>query len=98
MYGKLIKQITQSCKDAAVAGIPVEQIRLRLLPEQIQSLMKEVPAQDFLEWVKEDRQYSYYFYDALQSGVCAKPAEAVAMILEAIALDSVESMPADETA
>ena len=47
-------------------------------------------ARAFLDWIKDDREYATFYYDAQQSGVCAKPREAAALILEQIALDAIE--------
>jgi hypothetical protein len=58
-------------------------------PDEIERLVNSLDAQGFLDWVKGDREYSYYYYDAQQSGACAKPREAAAAILEAIALDNI---------
>jgi hypothetical protein len=90
MHKEKILRLIERCKAAQSAGVPPNEIRDRVLPEELQRVMKEIEFQSFLDWVKEDREYSYYYYDAQQSGVCAKPAEAAAMILESIALDALE--------
>jgi hypothetical protein len=90
MQREMIVRLIEKCKIAERAGATREETRGSVLPDEINRLMGETAAQDFLEWVKEDREYSYYYYDAQQSGVCAKPLEAAAMILESIALDALE--------
>jgi hypothetical protein len=45
---------------------------------------------DFLNWVKEDREYALFYFDVQESGVCAKPRETAALILEAIIVDALE--------
>jgi hypothetical protein len=90
MHKEKILRLIQQCKAAQSAGIPTNEIRDRVLTEELKRAMKEIEFHAFLDWVKEDREYSYYYYDAQQSGVCAKPAEVTAMILESIALDAIE--------
>lgn len=86
----MILRLIEICKAAERAGVMRNEIRNRVLPDETRRLMKEITAEDFLEWIKEDREYSYYYHDAQQSGVCAKPREVAAMILESIALDELE--------
>jgi len=87
-HREMIVRLVERCKAAQGRGATRDEIRDRVLPNEIERLMKESSAQGFLEWIKEDREYSYYYFDAQQSGVCAKPLEAVALILELIALDT----------
>lgn len=88
MYRQRIQELIEGCVNAASAGVAADEIRHQILPQHIERLLRDLDAQDFLNWVKEDREYSYYYYDAQQSGVCAKPPEAAALLLEAIALDN----------
>ncbi|HEX8184699.1 MAG TPA: hypothetical protein VF747_08100 [Blastocatellia bacterium] len=88
--GEVIARLVEKCKAARRAGASLDEIRNGVMRCEIERLMKVSSAQGFLEWIKEDRDYSYYYYDAQQSGVCAKPAEALAMILESIAADALE--------
>lgn len=90
MRRELIVRLIESCRAAQRSGAAPYEIRDGVLPREVERLMRDSSPQDFLEWVKEDRDYSYYYYDAQQSGVCAKPREAVALILELIALDALE--------
>ncbi len=90
MYPQLVLRLIQSCEEAAQAGVCREEIRNRLLPEKVQHLLKTVVPRDFLEWVRIDPDYSYYFKELQQSGVGIEPREAAAMILEAIVLDAIE--------
>ena len=85
MYKEKLLRLIERCKASQSAGVPPDNLQ-----EELHHVMKEIEFQDFLDWVKEDREYSYYYYDAQQSGVCAKPAEATARILESIALDAIE--------
>lgn len=87
MYRRMIQELIESCKTAARAG---NEIRQQILPDKIARLINGLDAQDFLDWIKDDREYSYYYYDAQQSGVCAKPREAAALILEAIISDNIQ--------
>jgi hypothetical protein len=86
----MIHRLVERCKAAKRSGATPDEIRSDLLPHDIERLIKESSPQDFLEWIKEDREYSYYYFDAQQSGVCAKPPEAMALILESITLDALE--------
>ena len=79
MYRRMIQELIRECE----AG-------RQILPDEIERLINGIDVQGFLDWVKEDREYSYYYYDAQQSGACAKPREAAAIILEAIAADSIQ--------
>lgn len=90
MKREMILRLSERCKAAERAGITRDEIVSRVLPDEIDRLMKEIAARDFLEWIKEDREYSYYYFDAQQSGACAKPPEIMAMILESIAFDALE--------
>ena len=67
------------------------EIRLRLA-DHIKIILPRIRTKDFVEWISEDAQYSFYFYDALQSGACYKPAELAALILETIDLDALDGV------
>jgi hypothetical protein len=86
MSRETILLLIERCKAARAAGASLEDMRERVLPAEFD----KIAPQDFLEWVKDDREYCWYYYDAQQSGVCAKPAEAAALILESIVLDALE--------
>jgi hypothetical protein len=88
MYRQQILELIEKCRVAEGAGLGLNDIRFASLPELIKPLLES--PEDFLRWVKEDRDYSYYYFDVQESGVCAKPVEAVAMILEAIVIDTLE--------
>ena len=90
MYPQLILHLIESCEEAARAGTCREEIRNRLLPEKVARLLESLPAGDFMEWVRQDPDYGYYYRELQQTGISAAPAEAVAMILEAIALDALD--------
>jgi hypothetical protein len=89
-YKAIIQRLIEQCQTAHCAGLSLNDIRTRVLADEISSTMREIKPQKFLDWVKDDREYSFFYYDAQQSGVCAKPAEIVALILETIALDAIE--------
>lgn len=78
------------CKSAHEAGASPEQIRMAVLPEAIHDVLRRLDAGAFLNWIREDREYAYFYYDAQQSGVCAKPREAAALILEQLAMAAIE--------
>jgi hypothetical protein len=86
----VIQSLVAGCQSARAGGASPEQIRADVLPEAIQSALSRISAGEFLEWVKEDREYAFFYYEARQSGMCAKPREAAARILEQIALDAIE--------
>jgi hypothetical protein len=90
MYRQAILSLIEACKEDRRAGTPPDEILNRALAERVALLMNEVAPGDLLEWLKEDREYSYYYYDAEQSGACAKPREAAALILESIVRDAIE--------
>jgi len=86
----LIPILVKNCEHALQSGLSLAEIRSSVLPEEIQKLMTEAAPRSFLQWIKEDRVYSSYYYEAQQSGVCAKPGELLAAILESIVLDALE--------
>ncbi|MFL6215363.1 MAG: hypothetical protein ACJ74J_15880 [Blastocatellia bacterium] len=85
-----VQSLVAHCQSARAAGASPEQIRAHILPEAIDSALSRLDAREFLDWVKEEREHAYFYYDAQQSGVCAKPREAAALILEQIAMDAIE--------
>lgn len=89
MNEPIICRLIEQCQAAHRAGLSVNDIRTRVLADEINRAMREIKPQEFLDWVKDDREYSFFYYDAQQSGVCAKPAEVAALILETIALDTI---------
>jgi hypothetical protein len=86
----IIRRLIERSTAARRAGLSLNDIRTRVLADEINQALREIAPQEFLEWIKDDREYSFFYYDVQQSGVCAKPAEAVALILETIALDALE--------
>jgi len=82
MYRQQILELTEKCLEAERNGFSLEEIRFEILPKLIKPLL-EAPG-DFLLWVKESPEYCYFYFDVQERGVCAKPAEAAAMIIEAI--------------
>ena len=89
-YEQIIVNLIEDCKQALRAGLAVNDMRSRMLADKIKLMIDETEPKDLLEWLKEDRQYSYYYHDAEQSGVCAKPREAAALIVESIVMDALE--------
>ena len=85
-----LQALVSCCQSARTIGASPEQIRAHILPEAIDSALSRMDARAFLDWIKDDREYATFYYDAQQSGVCAKPREAAALILEQIALDAIE--------
>lgn len=88
MYKLAIQNLIAKCQAARVNHVSIDDIRHRVLPQNAQLILNS--ATDFLKWVRDDSEYNFYYYDAQQSGICAKPAEAAAMILEAIILEAIE--------
>jgi hypothetical protein len=86
MSREIILLAIEESRAARAAGASIEEMRHRVLGAELD----KIEPQAFLEWVKDDREYCWYYYDAQQSGVCAKPAEAAALILESIVLDALE--------
>ena len=85
MYRQQILELIEKCKEAERAGFSLKDIRYDLLPELIKHMLES--SADFLNWIKEDREYAYFYFEVQESGTCAKPKEAAAMIVEAIVLD-----------
>lgn len=84
-----IQIVIEQCKVARVSGASLDQIREGVLREAIEEALRRMKAREFLDWIKDDREFGYFYYDVQQSGVCAKPQEAAALILEHIALDAI---------
>ena len=85
-----IQALVARCQAARASGISPEPIRAGVLSEAIESILSRLDAREFLDWVKDDREYAYFYYDSQQSGVCAKPREAAAIILEQIVMNAIE--------
>jgi len=92
VYQQMILDLIVDCEKAKQNGLSLSDIRLTLLPVKIQPFLTK--PSDFLDWIREDREFSLFYFDAQQSGACAKPAEVVAMILEMIIFDALEDAPA----
>ena len=88
MYRAEIQSLIEQCEAARNLGASPDQIRDGVLRGAVAAVLRRINARDFLEWVKDDREFCYFYYDAQQSGICAKPPEAAAFILEQIALDA----------
>jgi hypothetical protein len=90
MYRQAILQLIKQCKDARRRGATSDDISNRVVSERARHVIGSASAEDFLNWIKEDREFSYYYYDVQQSGACAKAEEAAALILQAVVLDALE--------
>jgi hypothetical protein len=90
MYPQIILKLIQSCEDAARAGVCREEIRNRILPDKVQHLIKSVRPKALLDWAQEDPDYSFYYRELQDTGLTERPAEAAAMLLEAIVLDTLD--------
>lgn len=88
MYRQQILELIKTCQEAEANGASLEGIRSRVLPDLIKPVLDS--AKGFLTWIKEDREYSSFYFEVQESGVCAKPIEVAALILEAIVLDHLE--------
>jgi hypothetical protein len=91
MFRERLLQLLETCKDAVRRGHCTGYIKQHILRFEIESFLRDVSARDFMKWVADDREYSCYYYDAQQHGVCAKPDEAAAFILEEIVSDALDS-------
>src|SRR5262249_15914769 len=91
-YRQMILDLIAECSNAQQSGISLSEIRFCLLPVKIQPFLTK--SADFLDWIREDREFAIFYFDVQQSGVCAKPNEVVGMILEMIILDALEDAPA----
>ena len=93
MYRQQILDLIKNCQEAARKGASLDDIRLKVLPDLIKPFLDS--AIDFLNWIKDDREYSYFYYDVQESGVCAKPVEAAALILETLIVFTLEQSKKD---
>jgi len=87
-YRQMISDLIADCKRAKEDGINHSEIRSTILPERLQSFLKI--STDFLDWIRDDWEFSFYFYEAQQSGMCSKPNEIVASIIDTIVFDEIE--------
>lgn len=87
-YRQMILDLIADSKRAKEEGVNLSEIRLGILFDKLQPFLKT--STDFLNWIREDREFSVYYYEAQQSGVCAKPNEIIASIIEAMVLDAIE--------
>ncbi len=90
MYRALLHALIRSCREARQSGVSAAEVRRDYLPKLLATRLPHGQAQAFLNWVKDDREYAFFYYEVQQMGACAKPAEAVALILEAIVLEENE--------
>ena len=88
MYRQQILDLIKDCQDAERNGASLDDIRFHIFPDFIKPFLDSTI--DFLNWIKDDREYSTFYYDVQESGVCAKPVEAAAMILETIIVFALE--------
>jgi hypothetical protein len=82
MYRQQTLELIEKCLEAESNGFSPEEIRFEILPVLMKPILES--SGDFLTWVRESPEYSYFYFDIQERGVCAKPVEAAAMIIEAI--------------
>ena len=87
---RLIERCQAARQAARQAGLSPDEVRARRLAAEIDQALREITPQEFIDWIKDDREYSFFYYDLQQRGACAKPAEIVALILESIALEALD--------
>ena len=88
-YRTLVGSLLDEYRNLTAAGeVPS---RVEIL-ERVSTLLAGLDARSFLTWVEEDPLYSSYYYDVHESGACSKPREVAALVLEAIAVDAIESL------
>jgi hypothetical protein len=88
MFHQAIQNLVRECLKARDNGISLETIRHELLPRYIRPLLDS--ADDLLPWLREDKRYSYFYYEVQAQGTCAKPLEVAAAIVEVIVLTALE--------
>lgn len=88
-YRQLILDLIADSRRAINGGNSLAEIRSVILPDRLQPFLKT--STDFLNWIRDDKEYSIFYYEAQQSGVCAKPNEIIATIIEAMVLDALEN-------
>jgi hypothetical protein len=84
-----IHSIIARCQAARDGGAALDEIREGVLREAIADALRRMDVREFLDWVKDSREFCYFYYDVQQGGVCAKPREVAALILEQIALEAI---------
>jgi hypothetical protein len=82
MYRQWILELLEKCREAEARGITRKEIRFDILPDLSKPFLES--SVDFLHWLREDREYSFYYFEVQEAGVCAKPVEIAAMVIEAI--------------
>jgi hypothetical protein len=88
MYRQPILELIKKSQEAERNGASHDDIRQLILPDLIKPFLDS--AKDFLNWIKDDREYSAFYYDVQESGICATPAEAAALILDTIVIFHLE--------
>ena len=87
-YRQLIDEII--AENRAKGPSVSSQVRHEHFLESMTGALSRIQPEPFLEWVRDDRELSAFFWDVQQSGACAKPREAAALIVEAIVMDAIE--------
>ena len=87
-YRTVILELVRACETASSADPATLAQRV---DEQVRVAIEGLDTRGFLDWVADDPSYGSYYFDVKESGACAKPREVAALVLEAIAVDAVES-------
>jgi hypothetical protein len=88
-YSGMMSELVSGCTAAVAAGASPGDVRRGLLQETIDHVLNQINAADFVAWIRDDAGYSFYFYDAQQSTVCAKHREVAALIMENVVSDAI---------
>jgi hypothetical protein len=88
LFRQQIHKLVEKCLEAQSEGFSPEAIRFEILPDLVKPMLASSDV--FLNWVKEDNQFSIFYFEVQERGVCAKPVEAAALILEAIVMEALE--------
>ena len=88
-YQGIIEDLMARCRQEDSCRLSAEETENQAISEAVESGMKLLRPAEFIEWVRNHRIYSFCLYEAQQRGVCAKPGELAALVLEMILREEV---------
>ena len=86
-YQEIVESLMARCRQKDPSGLSGEKVEEQVISEVVQAGMEQVQPAEFIEWIKNHKVYSFYLYEVQQMGVCAKPQELAACVLEMILQD-----------
>jgi hypothetical protein len=76
--------LTARCRERTLCGSSSGKLENEVISEVVAIGMKAVKPMEFIAWIRDHRVYSYYLYEAQQMGICSKPPELAALVLDMI--------------